>query len=108
MLKQREAPCSSLFLVLKSNNVRLKRLDDVDVQKLHKLQNWDRDTHDAILWLRQNKHRFKMEVFEPPLMCLTVPKKQFINAVESCFSAPQLKVSGVSRIHDPVPNVLPP
>ncbi|KAF9458464.1 P-loop containing nucleoside triphosphate hydrolase protein [Collybia nuda] len=69
----------------------LKRLDDVDVQKLQKLYNWDRDTHDAILWLRQNRSKFKMEVFEPPLMCLTVPNKQFINAVESCFSAAQLK-----------------
>jgi hypothetical protein len=73
--------------------VRLERLDNVDVQKLQKLHNWDKDTHDAILWLRKNRNLFKMEVFEPPLMCLTVPNKSFINAVESCFKAAQLKVS---------------
>lgn len=38
-----------------------------------------------------------MEVFEPPLMCVTVPKTDFINAVESCFGAAQLKVSDIGR-----------
>jgi hypothetical protein len=76
-----------------STTPRLKKLDDVDVRKLQALQRWDPDTHDAILWLRENRHRFKMEVLEPPIMVLTVPDKRFVNAVESCFNAQQLKVS---------------
>ena len=76
------------------NTVRLQKLDDVNVRKLQALGRWDRDTHDAIVWLRNNRDKFKMEVFEPPIMVLTVPDKRFVNAVESCFNAPQLKVSG--------------
>jgi hypothetical protein len=74
-----------------SELVRLKKLDDVNVRKLQALLRWDHDTHDAILWLRENRNKFKMEVFEPPLMVLTVPDRRFVNAVESCFNAPQLK-----------------
>lgn len=33
-----------------------------------------------------------MEVFEPPLVSLTVPDKKYTNAVEACFNANQLKV----------------
>lgn len=73
----------------------MKKLDDQNVRKLQALSRWDRDTHDAILWLRENRDKFKMEVFEPPLMVLTVPDRRFVNAVEACFTAPQLKV-GVS------------
>ena len=73
--------------------IRLKKLDDVNVRKLQALSRWDRDTHDAILWLRENRNKFKMEVFEPPTMVLTVPDRRFANAVESCFNAAQLKVS---------------
>lgn len=71
---------------------RLEKLDDVNVRKLQALGRWDRDTHDAILWLRKNRDKFKMEVFEPPIMVLTVPDRRFVNAVESCFNAAQLKV----------------
>ncbi|KAF8237930.1 P-loop containing nucleoside triphosphate hydrolase protein [Tricholoma matsutake] len=74
-----------------STMARLEKLDDVNVRKLQALGRWDRDTHDAILWLRKNRDKFKMEVFEPPIMVLTVPDRRFVNAVESCFNAAQLK-----------------
>ena len=73
---------------------RLKNLDDVNVRKLQAMGRWDRDTHDAIVWLRQNRDKFQQEVFEPPFMCLTVPNKNYVNAVETCFNAAQIKVSG--------------
>lgn len=62
------------------------------------MKRWDLDTHDAILWLRANRDKFKMEVFEPPFMCLTVPQRQFTNAVEACFNAVQLRVSKAIRV----------
>ena len=82
--------CNNCLLSL--STVRLKKLDDQNVRKLQALVRWDRDTHDAILWLRENRDKFKMEVFEPPLMVLTVPDRRFVNAVEACFNAAQLKV----------------
>ena len=71
---------------------RLKKQDNADVQKLQMMSRWDPDTHDAILWLRQNKNKFRMEVFEPPFMCLSVKDRRYANAVEACFAGNQLKV----------------
>ncbi|KAF8885790.1 P-loop containing nucleoside triphosphate hydrolase protein [Infundibulicybe gibba] len=76
---------------LESANAELKKMDDVNNRKLQSIRQWDSQIHDAILWLRDNKHRFKMQVFEPPLMCLTVPDGRYVDAVESCFSQAQLK-----------------
>lgn len=53
---------------------------------------WDQDTHDAILWLRANKNKFRMEVFEPPFMSLSVKDRRYANAVEACFVGNQIKV----------------
>ncbi|PSR78324.1 hypothetical protein PHLCEN_2v7446 [Hermanssonia centrifuga] len=70
---------------------RLKQQDDVDHRKLDHLTRWDRDCAEVVRWLRANRHRFKMEVFDPPVLSLTVPDKRFINAIESCFSQNDLK-----------------
>lgn len=43
-------------------------------------------------WLRANKERFRMEVFEPPALSVTVPNVAFAAAVEKCFNAAQMKV----------------
>lgn len=73
--------------------VRLKKLDDERHRKLENLRTWDRDHAEAVAWLRNNQSRFKMEVFEPPMICCNVPDKKFTNAVEACFNANQLKVN---------------
>ncbi|OCH94491.1 hypothetical protein OBBRIDRAFT_122871 [Obba rivulosa] len=71
---------------------RLKQLDDVSHRKLEALARWDRDCADVVRWLRDNRHRFKMEIFEPPALSLTVPDKRYATAVENCFSADQMKM----------------
>ncbi|TFK43988.1 P-loop containing nucleoside triphosphate hydrolase protein [Crucibulum laeve] len=76
---------------LQQAQAELGKLDSADQRKLAMLQRWDRDTHDAILWLRSNKRLFKMEVFEPPFMCLTLKDRRYTNAVEACFSQAQMK-----------------
>lgn len=45
-----------------------------------------------INWLRQNKHRFRMEIIEPAAVSVTVPNKSYVNAVEACFNFSQLRV----------------
>ncbi|KAL0950349.1 hypothetical protein HGRIS_010317 [Hohenbuehelia grisea] len=77
--------------LVERGNHQLRQLDDVEGQKLRMFQNWDKDHFDALMWLRNNKDKFQMEVFEPPVICLTVPNKNFVDAVEACFSANQLK-----------------
>lgn len=61
---------------------------------------WHKDTHDAILWLRSHKHLFKMEVFEPPYMCMTVPDKRYQDSVEALINSAQLRVRPF--LHPPV------
>ncbi|KAK0188724.1 P-loop containing nucleoside triphosphate hydrolase protein [Armillaria mellea] len=69
----------------------LKRLDNVEVRKLQKLAQWDRDTADAVVWYRNNKDKFRMEVFEPPYLSVNVPDHAFASAVEMAFSANNMK-----------------
>jgi hypothetical protein len=59
---------------------------------LQNLLRWDKDCYDGILWLRKNQDQFRMQVFEPPIISLTVPDKNYIHAVEACFNSNQLKV----------------
>ncbi|KAH9927340.1 P-loop containing nucleoside triphosphate hydrolase protein [Fomitopsis serialis] len=77
--------------VINQHTGYLKQLDDVSHRKLESLSKWDRDCGDAVRWLRQNQQKFKMEVFEPPMLSCTVPDNRFVNAVEACFGASQLK-----------------
>ncbi|KAH8989237.1 P-loop containing nucleoside triphosphate hydrolase protein [Lactarius akahatsu] len=62
----------------------LKQLDDG-------LAKFDPDCAAVIHWLRKNTHRFRMEIIEPAAVSLTVPNKNYVNAVEACFNAAQLK-----------------
>ena len=78
--------------LLTNSLFRLKKQDDADVQKLQMMAKWDRDTHDAILWLRANKNKFRMEVFEPPFMSLSIKDRRYTNAIEACFAGNQIKV----------------
>ncbi|KAH9833821.1 uncharacterized protein C8Q71DRAFT_772688 [Rhodofomes roseus] len=77
--------------IINQNMGYLKQLDDASHRKLESLSRWDRDCGEAVRWLRQNQHRFKMEVFEPPMLSCTVPDNKLVHAVEACFNASQLK-----------------
>ncbi|KAI9434892.1 P-loop containing nucleoside triphosphate hydrolase protein [Lactarius indigo] len=69
----------------------LKQLDDVSHRKLQGLAKFDPDCAAVIHWLRKNTHRFRMEIIEPAAVSLTVPNKNYVNAVEACFNTAQLK-----------------
>ncbi|TFK29037.1 chromosome structural maintenance protein smc5 [Coprinopsis marcescibilis] len=70
----------------------LRDLESPDSKKLAMLQRWDPDAHEAVLWLRQNKGMFRMEVFEPPLLSCSVKDMAYASQVEGCFSAAQMKM----------------
>ncbi|KAN0134136.1 hypothetical protein V8E53_004519 [Lactarius tabidus] len=69
----------------------LTKLDDVSYRKLQSLGKYDPDCANVINWLRQNKHRFRMEIIEPAAVSVTVPNKSYVNAVEACFNGSQLR-----------------
>ncbi|KAJ3504973.1 hypothetical protein NLJ89_g7660 [Agrocybe chaxingu] len=67
--------------------------NNVDVQKLEMMKKWDRDVADAIVWVRENRHKFKMEVFETPFMRMAMKNngRNFTNQVEACISSGQMR-----------------
>jgi len=40
----------------------------------------------VIHWLRTRTHRFRMAIIEPVAVSLTVPNKNYVNAVETCLN----------------------
>ncbi|KAJ6450196.1 P-loop containing nucleoside triphosphate hydrolase protein [Mycena sanguinolenta] len=77
--------------VVTIRNARLQELDTVDSRKLNRLQQWDRDAADAVRWLRANRDKFRMEVFEPAVLSVAVPNPAFAAGVERCFGSAQLR-----------------
>ncbi|KAJ2923676.1 hypothetical protein H1R20_g13419, partial [Candolleomyces eurysporus] len=70
---------------------QMQQLDTVDSKKLGLLRKWDPDTHDAVLWLRRNKDKFKMEVLEPPILSVTVKDPNYAALVEAGFAGVQMR-----------------
>ncbi|KAJ7056762.1 P-loop containing nucleoside triphosphate hydrolase protein [Mycena amicta] len=70
----------------------MTRLNSVSGRKFEAFARWDQAGADAVRWLRGHKELFRMEVFEPPALSVTVPDQTFANAVETCFSGAQMKM----------------
>ncbi|KAF8651094.1 hypothetical protein AX16_004894 [Volvariella volvacea WC 439] len=84
----RKAP---LLLRVTNGQNELRRYDDIENVKLKNLEQIDRDTHDAVIWLRKNKDKFRMPILEPPILSVTVPNERFADTIEGCFNFVQLK-----------------
>lgn len=76
----------------------LQNLNDEAARRLLELSKFDKDCADTIFWLRSHKHLFRMEIFEPAIVSLTVPDRRFASAVEACFNPAQLRVCVLSLL----------
>lgn len=47
---------------------RITKLEDMKNRRLEFLRNRYKDTYNAVMWLRENQHRFKGPVHEPILL----------------------------------------
>ncbi|KZV88580.1 P-loop containing nucleoside triphosphate hydrolase protein [Exidia glandulosa HHB12029] len=70
---------------------QLRRLQDVEHQRLESLRKWDQDTAIAVDWLRKNKDKFQMEVFEPAILSARVRPGANVDQVEACMGSSQFK-----------------
>jgi hypothetical protein len=70
---------------------RLHRLNSMEHQKLDALRKWDYDCAEVVAWLRNNQHRFQMEVLEPPIVTLGVRDPRYVDAIDACFNSNQLR-----------------
>ena len=67
----------------------LAKLRDVDSQKLNVVRRRDKDTYEAIMWLRQHRDDFEDAIYEPPMMtvCLLYyPAFHHYHAHRECSS----------------------
>lgn len=70
----------------------LQGRSDTSQRRLEFLRPVEPDLVDAVLWLRQNQALFQQPVLEPPIVALTVKGHEYLDAIEACFSASQLRV----------------
>ncbi|KAF8484425.1 P-loop containing nucleoside triphosphate hydrolase protein [Gautieria morchelliformis] len=71
----------------------LREQDNQLNRKISSLRNWDRDCAEVIVWFLKNKesNEFARRVDLPAVVGVTVRDKKYVDAVESCFNANQLK-----------------
>ncbi|XP_017344869.1 structural maintenance of chromosomes protein 5 [Ictalurus punctatus] len=62
---------------------RLCSLEDMMNRKEEKLRSRFRDTHTALLWLRNNRHLFEGNVYEPMMLVINVRDPRYAKYVES-------------------------
>lgn len=67
-------------------NGRLRQIEDMKNQRLNLLKLKNRHTYEAVLWLRENQHLFKMKIFEPPFLEVQVKDQRFANEIECFFN----------------------
>lgn len=59
----------------------LAKLRDVDSQKLNVVRRRDKNTYDAIMWLRAHRDDFEDVIYEPPMMTVSTSPE----AERACF-----------------------
>ena len=61
---------------------QLHAIDDVKTQKLRMMMQQDRDVGEVINWIRENKHLFREQVYEPVILEVhffeNIPQYHFI------------------------------
>ena len=86
---------------------RLEALESVSNQRLNNLKGFQKDTYQAVLWLRENKKRFKAEVYEPIVLLVNVTDQRYSKEVESSIPFQHLFVSFVYFFYFPLPCLFP-
>ena len=60
----------SLIYIILEQQSKLRGIEDVDRNRLSQLSHQNKDVHDAILWLRENRDQFKANIYEPPAIAV--------------------------------------
>ncbi|KAL8562706.1 hypothetical protein ACOMHN_011277 [Nucella lapillus] len=62
---------------------QLRNIQDVGNQRLEQLRRFHKHTYDAVMWLRQNQHKFKATINEPIILCLNMIDPRHAKFVET-------------------------
>ena len=75
-----------------SHNDRLTALGSATQNRINLLSRYDPAAAAVSMWLQNNQQRFRETVFLPPCISVSVPERQYQQAVEACVSSAQLRV----------------
>ncbi|XP_021569033.1 structural maintenance of chromosomes protein 5 isoform X2 [Carlito syrichta] len=75
----------------RSVNDHIIRFDNLMNQKEDKLRQRYRDTYDAVLWLRNNRDKFKQRVCEPIMLTINMKDNKNAKYIESHISSNDLR-----------------
>ncbi|XP_015686674.1 structural maintenance of chromosomes protein 5-like [Protobothrops mucrosquamatus] len=70
---------------------RIAQFENLMNMKEEKLRGRFRDTHDALMWLRQNRGQFKRSVCDPVLLSINMKDNKHAKYVENHISANDMK-----------------
>ncbi len=63
----------------------LQKMQDIENRRLDVLRRKSKDTYDAVLWLRANKHLFRATIHEPLMLIVSAvlakKKGNFVNLI---------------------------
>jgi structural maintenance of chromosomes protein 5 len=90
--QQRYVSCLTSVMATNANPPSLRDLTQVTGRRMQNLQRWDIASYTVADWLQKNQSKFRMEVFLPPCISVSVPDRNYQAAVEACFSASQMRV----------------
>ncbi|KAF7683099.1 Structural maintenance of chromosomes protein 5 [Astathelohania contejeani] len=62
------------------------KIKEMANRQLEFLKGYHRDTYNAVLWLRENKHMFKDEIIEPAILQITIKNNRFAPEIETFLS----------------------
>ncbi|XP_076444163.1 structural maintenance of chromosomes protein 5-like [Babylonia areolata] len=74
---------SNLRREIQEAQQELRNIQDVGNQRLEQLRRIHKHTYDAVLWLRQNKNKFKATIYEPIILCLNMIDPSHAKFVET-------------------------
>ena len=82
LITSSKVPCYFLVVFfiwyLKFSNInvehqsKLRNVENLDNARLGKLKTDRYDTYQAVMWLRENRHRFRAPIHEPPVLSVSV------------------------------------
>ncbi|KAM5261463.1 structural maintenance of chromosomes protein 5 isoform 1-T1 [Hipposideros larvatus] len=75
----------------KSVNDQIVQFDNLMNQKEDKLRQRYRDTYDAVLWLRNNRDKFKQGVYEPIMLMINMKDNKNAKYIENHISSNDLR-----------------
>ena len=57
-----------ISFIISANEKEKQKVTDVAKQRLQLVQRRNKDVYEAVMWLRENKHRFRHHIYEPMIL----------------------------------------